>query len=170
MAQKIQLLLVQIVSFFLRFLVRLRPRRLFGPRLVPADSEITWSIYADEPPGAIRNLLHRWRKRDGAEFLEVGNELSRSLVKSPRRFITAMQDDQESFSEWLDSLDTHTFTMFQAAGDELDDELYYAYHRELYRKMRKALSIRHFMDRPDLARTAKVVRRHLSRIDIRRIV
>ena len=169
-AQRLQLLLVSILSCSLRVLFRLRGRRLFGPRLVPTDAEITWSIYPKEPPDLMDDLMDRWRKKDGAAFLEVGGDLSRSLIRSPRSFIATMQDDEKSFGEWLESLETHTFTMFQAAGDELDDQLYYAYHRELYRRMRRAVSIRHYMDRPDLARTAKVVRNRLSEIDIRRIV
>lgn len=170
MAQKLQLLLVWFTARFLRLFDRLKSRRFFGPRLVPTDSEITWALYPEEPPDMMQDLLHRWRHRDGAAVMEVGDELSRALVKSPRAFIATMQDDERSFNEWLDSLGTHTFTMFQAANDELDNQLYYSYYRELYRRMRGALSIRHYLDRPDLARTAKTARRHLSSVDIRRIV
>ncbi|MDE0393754.1 MAG: hypothetical protein OYK82_03140 [Gammaproteobacteria bacterium] len=169
MAQKLQLLLVHLVSPLLRCLIRLKSGRLFGPRLLPTDSEITWSIYPEEPPNRIQDLLHRWRKADGGEVGEVADLLSRALVKTPRSFIEAMHEDKESFSKWLDTLQ-HVFTMFQAAGDELDDQLYYAYYREFYRRMRRALSIRHYLDRPDLAKTAKTARRHLSRVNIRRIV
>ena len=168
--QKLQLLLVSLVSLLLQRLIQLRTWRFFGPRLVPTDSEITWSLYPEEPPDMMQDLLHRWRDRDGAMFQEVGDLLSRALVKSPRPFIEAMQDDEQSFSEWLDGLEAHTFTIFHAANDELDDQLYYAYYRELYRRMRGALSIRHYLDRPDLARTAKTARRYLSKVNIYRIV
>lgn len=169
-AQKLQLLLVSLTSSLLRCLVQLKSGQFFGPRLVPTDSEVTWSIYPGEPPNMMQDLLHRWRNADGGAVGEVGDLLSRALVKSPRSFIAAMQEDEQSFSAWLDGLESHTFTMFQAAGDELDDQLYYAYYREFYRRIRRALSIRHYLDRPDLAKTAKTARRHLSKVDIHRIV
>lgn len=102
-----------------------------GPRLLAA---------LDEKVGekTIAQLLERWKTRDGALVAEIGIELSKALVTSPKAFLVAMRGDQEGFKAWLDGLQHHTFTLFESR-DELDDQLYTAYYEKLRELMVKAL-------------------------------
>jgi len=102
-----------------------------GPRLLAT---------LDEKIGekTIAQLLERWRTRDGALVAEIGIELSKALVTSPKAFLVAMRDDEEGFKAWLDGMQHHTFTLFESRG-ELDDDLYTAYYEKLRELMVKAL-------------------------------
>lgn len=102
-----------------------------GPRLLAA---------LDEKIGekTITQLLERWKTRDGALVAEIGVELSKALVTSPKAFLSSMRDDEEGFKAWLDGMQHHTFTLFESRG-ELDDDLYTAYYEKLRELMTKAL-------------------------------
>ena len=79
---------------------------------------------------SIPELLTQWRHRDGALSQEVGTELSKALVKTPRAFFKAMANDPDSFDSWLKDISTHTFTVLESEG-ELEDDLYTAYYEKL---------------------------------------
>jgi hypothetical protein len=102
-----------------------------GPRLLAA---------LDEKIGekTITQLLERWKTRDRALVAEIGIELSKALVTSPKTFLASMRDDEEGFKAWLDGMQDHTFTLFESRG-ELDDDLYTAYYEKLRELMTKAL-------------------------------
>jgi len=102
-----------------------------GPRLLAA---------LDEKIGekTMSQLLERWKSRDGALVAEIGIDLSKSLVTSPKAFLSSMRDDEEGFKAWLDGMQHHTFTLFESR-DELDDDLYTAYYEKLRELMRKAI-------------------------------
>jgi len=78
----------------------------------------------------VHDLLERWRRKDGAEFIEIGQRLAKCFIKTPNEFIKAMHHDKESFTSWVNSLRENTFTIFEAA-DDIDDELYTAYYERL---------------------------------------
>lgn len=82
-------------------------------------------------------LLKRWLNRDGAEFHEAGSELSKIFVESPEAFLKAMSNNTKSFHEWVESMDTHTFTMYEAEND-LENTLLEAYYEKLKALMQKA--------------------------------
>ena len=103
----------------------------FGPVLLNALEE-----YLGE--SSISDLMVQWRRRDGALFQEVGMDLSKALVKSPRAFLRAMADDIESFDSWVRGLEVHTFTV-HGPDDELEDDLYTAYHERLKTLMQERL-------------------------------
>jgi len=102
-----------------------------GPRLLAA---------LDEKIGekTMSQLLERWKSRDGALVAEIGIDLSKSLVTSPKAFLSSMRDDEEGFKAWIDGMQHHTFTLFESR-DELDDDLYTAYYEKLRELMRKAI-------------------------------
>ena len=77
----------------------------------------------------VPKLLKLWKKRDGAAGAEIGIELAKSLVLSPKAFMMSMRDEPECFEEWLDSID-HIFTIFESSG-EVEDDLYQAYYEKL---------------------------------------
>lgn len=82
-------------------------------------------------------LLKRWLNKDGAEFHEAGSELSKIFVESPEAFLKAMSNNTESFHEWVESMDTHTFTIYKAEND-LENTLLEAYYEKLKALMQKA--------------------------------
>lgn len=103
-----------------------------GPRLLAAlDEKIGEKTMAQ--------LLGRWKSRDGALVAEIGIEISKALVTSPKAFLSSMRDDEDGFKAWLDGMQHHTFTLFESRG-ELDDDLYTAYYEKLRELMKKALS------------------------------
>ena len=103
----------------------------FGPRILDALEERMGET-------SIPALIGQWKNRDGEMHMDIGEKLSKALVRSPRAFLNAMKDDMESFDSWLDTLGTNTFTLFQSQ-DEIDDNLYTAYYMELKRLMKEAL-------------------------------
>lgn len=102
----------------------------FGPKILLALEERLGE-------SSIPRLLERWRVRDGAAGAEVGTELSKSFVQSPKAFLLAMQNDPISFDDWLKGLGQHTFTLYKSRS-ELDDDLYGAYHEKLKQLMVEA--------------------------------
>lgn len=130
----------------------------FGPRILHALEE---RIGENSVPA----LLAQWQKRDGSMHMEIGLELSKALVKSPRAFLLAMKDDPESLESWLETLGTNTFTLFQSR-DEVDDDLYSAYYLELKRLMQDALES---LLETDLASEASRVLSVVNEVQIQRI-
>lgn len=110
-------------------------------------------------------LLERWRNRDGGAFQEVGTELSKAFVKSPLAFLKAMREDSESFSAWLDSIEQHTLTIFEAE-DELENDLYGAYYEKLKSLMQQAATDSLVTD---CRQEAQQVLDALQNIEVRRI-
>ena len=130
----------------------------FGPSLLDALEEHLGDTSVPE-------LIHQWRKRDGALSQEVGGELSKSLVRSPRAFLQAMTKDPESFDAWVDGIGTHTFTIYESDG-ELEDDLYTAYYEKL--KMLMEDRLQSLLD-TDLDNEASRVLEALKRVTIRRV-
>lgn len=93
-----------------------------GPRLL-AGLDLPESIDID-------SLITNWRAADGAAVVEVGEQLSKAAIRSPREFLRVMSGSPEEFDRWLKQLQHHTFTVFQSRND-LDDELYGAYYERL---------------------------------------
>ena len=58
-------------------------------------------------------------------------------VESPEAFLKAMSNNTKSFHEWVESMDTHTFTMYEAEND-LENTLLEAYYEKLKALMQKA--------------------------------
>ena len=129
-----------------------------GPRLLDALEEHLGDIEIPE-------LIVQWRHRDGALFQEVGMDLSKALVKSPRAFLRAMANDPESFDSWTRGIEAHTFTIHEA-NDELEDDLYTAYYEKLKALMEDRL---HALVATDLDNEASRVLSALSEVAIRRI-
>lgn len=129
-----------------------------GPRLLAA---------LDEKIGekTITQLLERWKTRDGALVAEIGVELSKALVTSPKAFLSSMRDDEEGFKAWLEGIQHHTFTLFESRG-ELDDDLYTAYYEKLRELMTKA--VKPLLD-TEYSDEAKRVITALDSVSIRRI-
>ena len=130
----------------------------FGPPLLDALEEHLGKI-------SIPDLIAQWRHRDGALFQEVGTDLSKALVKSPRAFLRAMADDPEGFGSWTRSIEAHTFSIHEA-NDELEDDLYTAYYEKLKALMEDRL---HDLVGTDLDNEASHVLSALSEVTIRRI-
>ena len=130
----------------------------FGPQILNALEE---RIGESSVPA----LVAQWRKRDGSMHMEVGLELSKALVKSPRAFLLAMKDDPESLESWLDTVGTNTFTLFESR-DEVEDDLYSAYYLELKRLMQNALEP---LLETDLASEASRVLSVINKVQIQRI-
>lgn len=103
----------------------------FGPRILNALEE----KLGEE---AVPKLVEQWKGRDGTAVAEVGTELSKSLIQSPKAFLTTMKKDQESFSSWLEDIRNHTFTIYEAT-DELEDDMYTAYYERLKQLMIEAV-------------------------------
>ena len=129
-----------------------------GPTLLDALEEHLGDIKIPE-------LIVQWRRRDGALFQEVGTDLSKALVKSPRAFLRAMANDPESFDSWTRGIEAHTFTIHEA-NDELEDDLYTAYYEKLKALMEDRL---HALVATDLDNEASRVLSALSEVAIRRI-
>jgi len=110
-------------------------------------------------------LLERWKNRDGDQFLQVGEELSKLLVQSPEGLLRSMHEDPESFASWLDEMEVHTFTLFHTGG-ELDDELFTAYYEKLRELMKT--SVVPFVN-SEYGSEAKRILEKLDRVQIRRI-
>ena len=130
----------------------------FGPPLLDALEEHLGEA-------SIQDLIVQWRNRDGALFQELGPNLSKALVKSPRAFLRAMGNDPESFDSWTRGLEAHTFTIHESDG-ELEDELYTAYYEKLKNLMEDRL--RDLLG-TDLENDASRVLSVLRNITIRRI-
>jgi hypothetical protein len=60
----------------------------------------------------LASLISRWDKRDGAVFLDLGPMLADQCVLRDTAFFAAMQEHPSSFKEWLDELQSSTFTIF----------------------------------------------------------
>ena len=82
----------------------------------------------------VESLLASWRVAYGAGVAEVGEELSKAAIQSPREFLRVMRGAPEDFDRWLKNIQNHTFTAYQSR-DELEDELYAAF----YERMRQRL-------------------------------
>lgn len=130
----------------------------FGPKILDALEERIGEI-------SVPALVAKWRKRDGSMHMEIGVELSKALVKSPRAFLLAMKDDPDSLESWLETVGTNTFTLFESR-DEVEDDLYSAYYLELKRLMQNALEP---LLETDLASEASRVLSVINEIQIRRI-
>lgn len=78
----------------------------------------------------VDSLLSSWRAADGAAVTELGEELSKAAIRSPREFLRTMSSAPDEFERWLKNLPYHTFTVYQARND-LDEELYGAYYEKL---------------------------------------
>lgn len=130
----------------------------FGTRLLDALEERLGEI-------SIPQLLEQWHKRDGAANTEIGTDLSKALVRSPRAFLAAMQKDRTSFNAWLDGIQQNTFTMYESRG-EVDDELYTAYYLKLKSLMQNAVTPLLGTDLDELA--SKVID-SLDKVVVRRI-
>lgn len=98
--------------------------------------DILATLEKREGSPTILQLIERWKNRDGAEFLEVGVELSKSFVKTPAAFLDAMHANPTVLKEWLENIGTNTFTLFESQ-DSLDDELYTSYYEKLKSLMEK---------------------------------
>lgn len=129
-----------------------------GPRLLAA---------LDEKIGekTITQLLERWKTRDGALVAEIGVELSKSLVASPKAFLASMRNDEDGFKAWLDGMQHHTFTLFESRS-EIDDDLYTAYYEKLRELMKNA--VKPLVD-SEYAAEAKRVMDALNSVLIKRI-
>lgn len=121
----------------------------------------------DAKRGALQvpDLLALWKTSDGTGVFETGEAISRLLVESPTAVLTGFKSDPESFADWLNQLETHTFTLFQSQG-ELDDDLYTAYYEKLRDRMKGALEP---LVASELAPEAKQVLAKLNEVRIRRI-
>ncbi len=102
-----------------------------GPRLLAT---------LDEKIGerTIPQLVKQWKKSDGALVAETGAKLSKALIVSPKAFLSAMHEDEESFTRWLDKLQHHSFTLFESTN-EVEDDLYSAYYEKLRELILKAV-------------------------------
>lgn len=80
-------------------------------------------------------LIDQYRNRDGAQFIEVGSELSKYLVKCDSVFFRQMSYNPDVYSEWLKVIEVSTFTIFEAGNDKLEQQLYSAYYDKLKQLM-----------------------------------
>lgn len=89
-----------------------------------------------ETPMAVNmeSLLARWRVADAAGVAEVGEELSKAAIQSPREFLRVMSDSPEEFDRWLKELQYHTLTAYQSRN-QLEDELYGAFYERLRQRL-----------------------------------
>lgn len=101
-----------------------------GPQLL-AGLELQESVDVD-------SLLSSWRTADGAAIAEVGEELSKAAVRSPREFLRAMSNAPADFDRWVKNIQHHTFTVYQSRND-LDDELYGAYYERLRLRLQETM-------------------------------
>ena len=99
----------------------------FGPRLLDALEDRLGET-------TVPKLVSQWKDRDGAGVAEIGAELSKALVRSPKAFMQVMKNDSESYDSWLDGIDHHTFTIYESRG-EVEDDLYEAYYEKLKQLM-----------------------------------
>lgn len=95
----------------------------FGPRVLGALEDRLGET-------TIPQLIEDWKRRDGAAAQEIGTELSKSFVQSPEAFLVAMNENPKELQDWMDSLETNTFTIYESRT-ELDDELYLAHYEKL---------------------------------------
>jgi hypothetical protein len=75
-------------------------------------------------------LINSYKDRDGGQFVEVGHELSKQVIKSTESFFQHMKKEQQVFKDWLKELEVSTFTLFDAS-DEIEEELAYAGYSRL---------------------------------------
>jgi hypothetical protein len=107
-----------------------------------------------------------WRTADGAAVAEVGEELSKAAVRSPREFLRVMSEAPEDFDRWLKELQHHTFTVFQSRND-LDDELYGAYYERL--RLRLLETMRTFSCDPTYGAIARSIAQAVEAAAVRTI-
>jgi len=130
----------------------------FGPKILSALEERLGE-------SSIPRLLERWRVRDSAAGAEVGTELSKAFVQSPKAFLLAMRNDSKSFDDWVKGLGQHTFTLYESRS-ELDDDLYGAFHEKLKQLMIEAAKE---LENSEFKQETQCILAALSRITIQRI-
>ncbi len=130
----------------------------FGPRVLGALEDRLGETSTPK-------LIQAWKQRDGAAFQEVGTELSKTFVKSPEAFLSSMSENPKELQDWIDDLETHTFTIFESRS-ELEDELYVAYYEKLKSLMIDAArSCRH----TKFGEIASKIEEALNKVEIKRI-
>jgi hypothetical protein len=82
-------------------------------------------------------LIDLWKRRDGAAFIEVGDQVSHALITDPKGFCSAFAAEPLEFTSWLSDLGVHTFTDFRAstAGEREASE---RSHAKLRQQMERA--------------------------------
>ncbi|MEM1173291.1 MAG: hypothetical protein AAGI27_00640 [Pseudomonadota bacterium] len=130
----------------------------FGPRVLGALEDRLGEATTQQ-------LIEKWRHRDGAGVQDYGTELSKSLVQAPNAFFSAMAENPKDFDQWLEDIETHTFTIFSSSG-ELEDKLMKAYLNRLRELMVQAAESCRDSDQADLAIRVVDV---LESVQIRRI-
>lgn len=129
-----------------------------GPRLL-AELDLHDSTDID-------SLITSWQTADGAAVLEVGEELSKAAIRSPREFLRVMSENPEDFDRWLKQLQHHTFTVFQSRN-KLDDELYGAYYERL--RLRLLETMRTFSRDPTYGTIAQRIAETTAGVTVRTI-
>jgi hypothetical protein len=130
-----------------------------GPRLI-AGLDLNDSIDMD-------SLIVSWRSADGASVAEVGEELSKAAIRSPREFLRVMSSSPKDFDHWLQKLQHHTFTLVQSRND-LEDELYEAYYERL--RIRLVETMKQFAHDPKYGEIAKRIVESVETVAIRKIL
>jgi hypothetical protein len=128
--------------------------------------QILDSLEARKGKQDLPDLIKAFKNRDGAQFIEIGHELSIHLIKSTKFFFEVMESETQVFSDWLDELETSTFTVF-AAKDEIDEELEYAKHLKLKELMTE--KVQDFIKNNERNKNAESVLARLKEIKIRSI-
>jgi hypothetical protein len=127
--------------------------------------DILATLEKREGSPTILQLIERWKNRDGAEFIEVGVDLSKSFVKTPVAFLDAMRENPTVLKEWLENIGTNTFTLFESQ-DSLDDQLYTSYFETLKSLMEN--TAQDYID-SDYKKEAKLILDALHIVKIRHI-
>lgn len=130
----------------------------FGPRVLGALEDRLGET-------TVPQLIEDWKRRDGAAVQEIGTELSKSFVQSPEAFLAAMSKNPKELQDWIDDLETHTFTIYESRT-ELDDELYLAHYEKLKSLMVEAARA---CKSTKYSEIATRIQEALGKIEVRRI-
>lgn len=102
--------------------------------VIEIGPQILDSLEARKSSYELPQLINSFKNRDGGQAVEIGDELSKQLIKSTDVFFQLMKEDRQVFNNWLKELETSTFTLF-GASDEIEQELEFVKHEKLKEMM-----------------------------------
>ncbi|MBP7850600.1 MAG: hypothetical protein KA053_10045, partial [Lentimicrobiaceae bacterium] len=93
--------------------------------VIEIGPQILDSLEARKGAHELPELISSYKDRDGAQYIEIGHALSKKLIRSTETFFELMKNEKQVFNDWMEELESSTFTLF-GASDEIEEELAYA--------------------------------------------